>query len=206
MAKPNRRVKRVLDLLVCTCALPVALPLGGLIALLIRMDSKGAALYTQQRIGKNGKPFTLYKFRTMTQNADAELEIYLKNNPALADEWKRTQKLQNDPRVTKIGHLLRKTSLDELPQLINVFKGEMSLVGPRPIVEDEIERYGKVFKEYCEMDPGLTGLWQISGRSDTTYARRLACDHKYANNWSLWLDIKILAKTIPTALKGFGAY
>lgn len=206
MAKPNRRAKRVLDLIICVFAFPFALPLGGLISLLIWLDSPGAPIYRQTRIGKDGRRFTLYKFRTMTHNADRQLKEYLKANPVLADEWKRTQKLQEDPRVTKLGHLLRRTSLDELPQFINVLIGNMSMIGPRPIVESEICRYGKLFREYCDMTPGLTGLWQVSGRSDTTYERRLACDHYYANNWTLWLDLKILAKTIPTALKGFGAY
>lgn len=206
MAKPNLRLKRILDIIFCVCALPVALPFGALIALLISIDSPGIPIYAHRRIGKNGKEFTLYKFRTMVKNADTQLDKYLLKNPEMAEEWEKTQKLQIDPRVTKLGHLLRKTSLDELPQLLNIVIGNMTLVGPRPIVEEEIPKYGKMFKEYCEMRPGLTGLWQVSGRNDTTYDRRLACDHYYANNWSLKLDLMVLLKTVPVAFKGFGAY
>lgn len=203
---PDRRVKRLFDLLFCLCSLPVALPIGFIIAMLICLDSKGLPIYKHERIGRNGKTFTLYKFRTMVNNADELLDKHLSENPELADEWARTQKLQQDPRVTRVGYLLRKTSLDELPQLLNIILGNMTMVGPRPIVNAEIGKYGKIFEEYCNLDPGLTGLWQVSGRSDTTYERRLACDHYYAHNWSFWLDIKILAKTLPVALKGFGAY
>lgn len=206
MKKPDQRIKRIFDLAICICALPFALPVGLLIALLISLNSNGSPIYCHKRIGRNGKPFTLYKFRTMVKNADALLEECFKNNPEWKKEWENTQKLQHDPRVTKLGHLLRRSSLDELPQLINVLIGNMTLVGPRPIVENEISKYEKIFDEYCEMTPGLTGVWQISGRSDTSYERRLACDHYYANNWSLKLDLVILAKTIPIALRGFGAY
>lgn len=170
------------------------------------VDSTGPIFYSQTRIGKNGRHFKLYKFRTMIENADKALKYYLNNNPAMAKEWKMNQKIHNDPRVTKIGALLRKTSLDEIPQIFNIINGDMTLVGPRPIVDEEKVKYGKYFKEYCELSPGLTGMWQVSGRSNTTYERRLACDHYYANNWSLWLDIKLLLKTVPVALKGFGAY
>lgn len=142
----------------------------------------------------------------MVDNADKLLDQYLADNPQMAKEWEETHKLQNDPRVTTFGQILRKTSLDELPQIINILKGEMTLVGPRPIVDEEIKKYGRYYDEYCELYPGLTGLWQISGRSNTTYERRLACDHFYANNWTPALDIKIILKTLPVALKGFGAY
>lgn len=204
--RPARILKRTFDLLTCGTLLPVLLPVLFVISALIRLQSKGPAIYTQVRLGHNGKPFKLYKFRTMVDNADNLLDKYLADNPQMAKEWEETHKLHNDPRVTAFGQLLRKTSLDELPQILNILKGEMTLVGPRPIVDAEIKKYGRYYGEYCELYPGLTGLWQISGRSDTTYERRLACDHYYANNWTPGLDIKIVLKTIPVTLKGFGAY
>lgn len=199
-------MKRTGDLLICGTLLPFLLPVLFIISLLIRMKSKGPAIYTQIRLGHQGKPFKLYKFRTMVDNADQLLDSYLEQDPEMALEWEETHKLHDDPRVTSFGKLLRKTSLDELPQIFNILKGEMTLVGPRPIVDEEIKKYGRYYEEYCGLHPGLTGLWQISGRSDTTYERRLACDHYYANNWSPALDMKILLKTLPVALKGFGAY
>lgn len=204
--KPAQKVKRILDLFLCTLALPVVLPVSCFLYLLIKLDSKGSVIYRQERIGKDGKPFLIYKFRTMYCNADELLQEVLATDPLMAEEWKKTRKLRNDPRLTKAGQFLRKTSLDELPQLINIFKGEMTLVGPRPIVEDEKEKYGRYFEEYCEVRPGLTGLWQTSGRNDTTYSQRVAYDHYYINHWSPKLDIWIMAKTIPVALSGRGAY
>lgn len=206
MRKPDRKIKRIFDLVACVCALPVVVPVCAVLAGLVSLGSSGSPIYKQERIGRNGKKFTLYKFRTMVKNADRQLEKYLKENPQMASEWKKTQKLHDDPRVTRIGHFLRKSSLDELPQIFNILKGDMSLVGPRPIVDSEIEKYGKMYSEYCEMTPGLTGLWQVSGRNDATYDRRLACDHYYLHNWSLKLDLMILLKTIPVAFQGFGAY
>lgn len=203
---PNRKIKRIMDLAVCLLALPVAVPLGVVLSAAISLDSKGSPFYLHRRIGRGGKEFMLLKFRTMEPDADRILEEYLRENPEMAEEWANTQKLRQDPRVTRIGHFLRKTSLDEVPQILNILKGDMSLVGPRPIVDAEKEKYGKRFAEYCSMNPGLTGVWQVSGRSDTTYERRLACDHYYAHNWSCWLDLKILAKTVLVAIKGFGAY
>lgn len=204
--RPKQRVKRFLDILICTLAMPVALPLGFILALIILLDSKGAPIYRQQRIGKNGEPFMLYKFRTMIPNADTVLQTYIENDPELAREWQQTQKLKNDPRLTRAGQFLRKTSLDELPQVFNILRGNMTLVGPRPIVENERSKYGRYFEEYCEVRPGLTGLWQTSGRNDTTYSQRVAYDHYYINHWSLALDMWILAKTIPVAFSGRGAY
>lgn len=204
--KPNARLKRVMDVVICALALPVALPLLGLLALLVRLDSPGRAIYRQERIGKNGVPFTLYKFRTMTPNADAVLKEYLARDEALAREWAQSQKLKEDPRLTRAGRFLRKTSLDELPQIFNILAGSMALVGPRPIVASEMVKYGRYLEEYCGVKPGLTGLWQTSGRNDTTYSQRVAYDHYYINNWSLGLDLWILAKTIPVAISGRGAY
>lgn len=204
--KPRQRLKRVLDILICSAALPAILPLWLLMSLLIRLDSKGPAIYRHERIGRNGRPFQIYKFRTMTTDADALLEKYLAENPDLAEEWAKSQKLRRDPRLTRIGRFLRKTSLDELPQVLNIFLGQMTLVGPRPIVASETSKYGRYFDEYCSVRPGLTGLWQTSGRNNTTYSQRVAYDHYYINHWSVWLDIWIMAKTIPVALSGRGAY
>ena len=200
------RAKRWLDLSLTLTLGILALPLGLLVALAIRLDSKGPALYTQRRIGQNGKLIAVYKFRTMVLNADTILKDYLQAHPDLHDEWKDNQKLRHDPRVTRVGALLRKTSLDELPQLWNVFCGTMSLVGPRPIVANEIDRYGRVYMDYSLVKPGITGLWQVSGRNNTTYAERIRLDHYYVTNWSVWMDIWILARTIPVVLLGRGAY
>lgn len=204
--KPRQSLKRFLDIIICAAALPAIIPLCFLLALLIRMDSPGAPIYRHERIGKDGKPFEIYKFRTMSANADELLAKWLEENPELAEEWTKSQKLKNDPRLTRVGQFLRKTSLDELPQVLNILLGQMTLVGPRPIVENEKARYGRYFDEYCEVRPGLTGLWQTSGRNDTTYSQRVAYDHYYINHWSIWLDFWIMAKTIPVALSGRGAY
>ncbi|MCR5563877.1 MAG: undecaprenyl-phosphate galactose phosphotransferase WbaP [Desulfovibrio sp.] len=199
-------LKRAIDLLVCIAFMPLLLLIGAVFALLIVCDNPGPVLYRQGRIGRNGKSIGVYKFRTMVRNADAVLKEMLEKNPQLAEEWKKDQKLRRDPRVTRVGAFLRKTSLDELPQLINVVTGDMSLVGPRPIVEGEREKYGPVFDEYCRVRPGITGLWQVSGRNDTTYAERVAYDHYYINNWSVWMDVWILCRTVPVVLTGYGAY
>lgn len=204
--KPNQRLKRFLDIVICSAAMPAILPLCLLISLLIRLDSKGAPIYRHERIGKDGKPFEIYKFRTMEDGAAQQLQKYLDENPDLAREWAKDQKLRKDPRLTRIGHFLRKTSLDELPQVWNILAGQMTLVGPRPIVASEEAKYGRYFDEYCQVKPGLTGLWQTSGRNNTTYSQRVAYDHYYINHWSLWLDLWIMAKTIPVALSGRGAY
>lgn len=204
--KPNRRIKRFLDYLICISAMPLVLPLGLALGLLIKLDSKGSPIYRQERIGKDGKPFMIYKFRTMVDNADELLAKYLRENPELAAEWEKNHKLKDDPRLTRIGHFLRKTSLDELPQILNILQGDMTMVGPRPIVESEKAKYGRFLDEYCEVRPGLTGLWQTSGRNDTTYSQRVAYDHYYINHWTIWLDFWILGKTIPVAIIGRGAY
>lgn len=199
-------IKRGIDLLFCLLLLPFLLPLGLVLALLIRLDSPGPALYRQKRIGRDGRPLNVCKFRTMVADADAKLKEWLAGDPALKEEWERDHKLRHDPRVTRMGRFLRKTSLDELPQLLNVVMGDMSLVGPRPIVAGEVKKYGAVFDEYCRVRPGITGLWQISGRNNTTYAERVSFDHYYINNWSVWMDIWILTRTIPVVLTGYGAY
>lgn len=204
---PKLRIKRMLDLIICVIGMPLILPLGLLLALLVYIDNpKAGPIYRHQRLGKDGKTFKIYKFRTMVPDADSMLESYLQENPEYAEEWKQQQKLKHDPRLTTLGRFLRKYSLDELPQIINILEGDMTLVGPRPIVANETYKYGRYFEEYCLVRPGLTGLWQTSGRNNTTYAQRVAYDHFYINNWSIWLDLWILAKTVPAALSGNGAY
>ncbi|MCX7655154.1 MAG: undecaprenyl-phosphate galactose phosphotransferase WbaP [Treponemataceae bacterium] len=202
----NRIKKRILDLFLVLVGGILLLPLFLIIALLIKISSPGPVLYKHTRIGRNGKPFKAYKFRTMVVDADKRLADLLEQDPAAKKEWEATFKLKNDPRVTPIGRFLRKTSFDEFPQLINILKNEMSLVGPRPIVDAEIERYGKSFCRVFSVKPGLTGLWQVSGRSDTDYTERVAFDTYYIQSWSIWLDIWILYKTVSVVLRGKGAY
>lgn len=198
-------VKRVFDIIVSGFALLVLSPLMLMIAVIIRLDG-GSSLFGHKRLGRGGKTFPCLKFRTMVMNGDEILKDYLKNNPESAEEWKATQKLQKDPRVTRLGKFLRSTSLDELPQLINVLKGDMSLVGPRPIVRNEIEHYNNDIIHYYRVRPGITGLWQVSGRNDVSYAQRVQMDSWYVRNWSLWHDIAILFKTFPAVFKRSGAY
>jgi Undecaprenyl-phosphate galactose phosphotransferase WbaP len=198
--------KRVLDLGLIALSACLVLPLWIVIALAIMLDSPGGPVYFQERIGRNNTRFRICKFRTMEQNADAVLQEALSKDSGLHREWRQERKLKKDPRVTRVGAMLRKTSLDELPQLWNVLKGDMSLVGPRPIVEEEIAQYGTIFEEYVRVRPGLTGLWQISGRNDTSYEERVRLDQYYISNWSVWFDIWILAKTMPAVLLGRGAY
>jgi Undecaprenyl-phosphate galactose phosphotransferase WbaP len=181
-------------------------PIIFLISIMVKLDTKGPVFYGHTRIGIGGRKFKAWKFRTMVPNANQVLDEYLDNNPDLRKEWEETFKLQNDPRVTRSGKILRKLSLDELPQLWNVIIGEMSLVGPRPIVDDEIRYYGDRFDLYSFVMPGITGLWQVSGRSDTSYEGRVSLDEYYVRNWSIWMDIYILARTISVVLLRKGAY
>jgi Undecaprenyl-phosphate galactose phosphotransferase WbaP len=198
--------KRLLDLVLTSAGAIAGVPLIGFIALWIKWDSRGPVFYCQRRIGKGGKEFRAWKFRSMVTNADQVLHRYLENNPELREEWERNHKLRNDPRITAVGRFLRRTSLDELPQLWNVLKGDMSLVGPRPIVEAEVARYGANFDLYTKVQSGLTGLWQVSGRNDTSYEERVKLDTFYVRNWSVWLDLCILFRTIGTVLLRKGAY
>ncbi len=177
----------------------------GLVILLKLMDP-GPVLYGHRRIGAGGREFSCWKFRTMVVDGDAVLERHLRENPAEAAIWKDQRKLVNDPRVTPLGAILRKFSLDELPQLLNVLKGEMSLVGPRPIVQAELEHYGPSARHYLTTRPGLTGLWQISGRSDTTYAERVRLDRFYVMTWNIWRDLRIIFLTIPAVALSRGAH
>lgn len=182
------------------------LPLIAIIALLIRLDSPGAIFYRHTRLGRGGKPFRAWKFRSMVYNAEEVLQDYLDRHPELRESWERDHKLKNDPRVTPIGRFLRRTSLDELPQLWNILRGEMSLVGPRPIVDEEVKHYGDKFELYTKVTPGLTGLWQVSGRNNITYDERVNLDAYYVRNWSVWLDCYILMRTIWVVMFGEGAY
>ncbi len=196
----------MLDALITGIGSAIVFPLIGAIALAIRLSSKGPAFYCQQRIGKHGIVFCAWKFRTMVVDADEVLRRYLDENPELRREWEQNFKLRNDPRVTAVGRFLRKTSLDELPQLWNVLRGEMSLIGPRPIVDAEIVRYGDSIGLLGRVKPGLSGLWQVSGRSNTSYTDRVRLDMYYIRNWSVWLDLFILAKTCAVVLRRQGAY
>lgn len=197
---------RCLDLTISALALLFLAPLMVFIALAVRMTDAGPLVFKQQRIGKGGQFFPCYKFRTMRIDAEEVLAAMLASDPAIRAEWVRDHKLRKDPRVSAIGNILRRTSLDELPQLFNVLKGQMSIVGPRPITERECARYGHYFKHYLAVRPGITGVWQVSGRSSTTYRRRVACDILYARNRSLVTNARIIAVTIPMVLLARGAY
>lgn len=198
-------LKRLLDIVGSASLLALLSPLFVYFAWRVSRDG-GKPFFGHTRVGQNGKPFDCYKFRSMVVNAKEELQNLLANDPEARAEWARDFKLKNDPRVSKIGAFLRKTSLDELPQLWNVLKGEMSLVGPRPLIEAELERYGEDVGYYLTARPGMTGLWQVSGRSDTSYVSRVHFDAWYARNWSLWYDFVILVRTIGVVLKQEGAH
>ena len=202
----NRALKRIFDLLASLLGMIVVIPLGIVLSILIYIDSPGPIIFAHRRIGRSGREFPCYKFRSMVPDAQKVLSDYLAENPAAKEEWNRDFKLKNDPRITRIGAFLRKTSLDELPQLINVIKGEMSLVGPRPIVRAEIEKYGDYIQDFYLVPPGITGMWQVSGRSDTTYEERVQMDSWYVRNWSVWIDMMYLMKTFKIVLSGKGAY
>src|SRR5579875_613464 len=191
-----RVVKPLLDLLIVFLSLPIALPLGVILAALIKLTSRGSALYRHRRIGQHQQPIYVWKFRTMYEDSDHVLEMHLNAHPEAREEWAQTHKLKDDPRITPIGRFLRKTSLDEIPQLLNVLAGEMSIVGPRPIVNEERVKYGSFFRTYCHALPGITGLWQVSGRNDIGYAERVQIDVRYVEQWSLRMELKILFKTL----------
>lgn len=198
--------KRVIDLAVSALSLLILSPFLALLIFLIRIDSPGGVFYRQDRLGKGGKVFKVLKFRTMHINADEILSQCLKENKALQDEWRKYQKLKADPRITRIGSFVRKYSLDELPQLWNILKGEMSLVGPRPIMVSQKQMYGLGFNDYSQIRPGITGLWQVSGRNRTTFARRAELDLEYIQRWSIWLDIYIIFQTFKEVVSKDGAY
>lgn len=200
-----RFLKRTFDLLFATSCLILFSPFFLYISILVKLDG-GPAFYGHERIGRNGKTFKCLKFRSMAINSQELLEELLAKDSIAREEWKTSFKLKNDPRVTSIGRFLRKTSLDELPQLINILKGEMSTVGPRPITKQELVMYSKDVKYYLVGKPGLTGLWQVSGRSDIDYITRVLLDTTYIKNWSFLKDIIIVLKTVKVVLKRDGAY
>ncbi len=197
-------IKRVFDILVSGLSLIVFSPIFLLIVILIRIDSKGKTFYKHKRIGKQGKPIYLYKFRSMYFDSEERLEKMLKN-PDIRKEWEENFKLENDPRITKVGKMLRRTSLDELPQLINILRGDMSIVGPRPVIESEIEKYGEEKEKFLSVTPGLTGWWACNGRSCTSYEDRKKLELYYVEHRSISLDLKIIFKTFISVMKRDGA-
>ncbi|WP_423856053.1 undecaprenyl-phosphate galactose phosphotransferase WbaP [Acidithiobacillus montserratensis] len=207
LARPGPRIlKRIFDLIAATLITLLISPLLLILAWKIKSEDGGKVFFIQDRVGRNGKTFRCFKFRSMVHDAEDRLKEYLHNNPTIAAEYARNFKLRNDPRVTRIGAFLRRTSLDELPQLFNVLLGQMSLVGPRPLLSREIDRYGEGINLYAQVKPGITGLWQVSGRSETTFTDRADLDAWYVKNWTLWYDIVILLRTIKVVLARDGAY
>ena len=196
------KIKRVIDVILASVALILLSPLLAIIAIAIKIDSKGPVFFAHKRIGKNGKIIKLYKFRSMVINAEELIKSF---TPEQMREYKENYKLTNDPRITKVGKFLRKTSLDELPQLINIINGDLSIIGPRPVVADELEKYGVNKDKFLSVTPGLTGYWAANGRSNTTYEQRMEMELYYIDNLSLKMDIKVFFKTILSVLKKEGA-
>ena len=195
-------VKRVLDIVFSLLGMVILSPFFLLISIIIKLNSKGPVFFVHSRIGEKGKPIGIYKFRTMVENAE---ELIKNFTPEQKEEFERCYKLENDPRVTKIGNFLRKTSLDELPQILNILKGELSIIGPRPIIQAELDKYGENKEKFLSVRPGLTGYWAANGRSDTTYEERMEMELYYVDNMSFMLDIKIFFKTILAVIKKEGA-
>ena len=195
-------VKRIADIIGGIIGLILLSPVFLILAICIKIDSKGPVIFAHKRIGKNGKEFNMYKFRSMYENAEEMIENF---NEEQKIEWQENFKLDNDPRITKVGRLLRKTSLDELPQIVNIIKGDLSIIGPRPIVDEELKKYGDNKEKFLSITPGLTGYWQANGRSNTTYEERMQMELYYIDNQSLLLDIKIFFKTIVSVIKKEGA-
>ena len=200
-----RLTKTVLEFILACVSVVMLIPVFLILALVVKLSSKGPVLYRADRLGKNGRPIHVWKFRTMYTDADDQLEQLLANDPKLAAEWRANFKLERDPRITPIGRILRKTSLDELPQFFNVITGELAMIGPRPIVKAEIDYYGDNYEVFSRVKPGITGLWQVSGRNDTGYDKRILLDMWYIRNWSVWLDIHIFFATIVEVVKCRGA-
>jgi len=200
-------LKRTFDIAFSLFVLVTLSPLYLALAFLVRLSSRGPIIYYQMRIGRGGRPFKCYKFRSMYPDADARLKTLLEYSPTLKEEWDCTFKLKNDPRVTPIGAFLRKTSLDELPQFWNVLRGDLSVVGPRPVVEAEVQKFlGTRAPKILSVRPGITGIWQVSGRSDTSYQIRVYLDEHYVDKQSFWFDLWLVLKTIPSMLFSKGAY
>lgn len=202
----NTASGRVLDMTLAIIAILIFLPLLVLASLAIKLSSRGPVLFVQQRVGRDGRLFPCLKFRSMVVDSNQVLERLLADCPVSRAEWERDQKLRRDPRITPVGTILRKSSLDELPQLLNILLGHMSVVGPRPIVEAEIERYGMRFGAYCSVRPGLTGLWQVSGRNEVSYEARVRLDAFYAMRKSPLYDLSICLRTVPAVLASRGCY
>jgi exopolysaccharide biosynthesis polyprenyl glycosylphosphotransferase len=199
------RVKRLMDTVLAGLGVLVFSPLLLVLAVLVKLTSRGPVLFGHRRLGEGGTPIRVYKFRSMVVDAEVRLQEVLAADPSLRAEYEATYKLKQDPRVTRLGRWLRRTSMDELPQLFNVLRGDLSLVGPRPIVADEIAKYGSASAVILRVRPGVTGLWQVSGRSDVDYGERVRLDMEYITHWSLWLDLRILAATLPAVLRRKGA-
>jgi Undecaprenyl-phosphate galactose phosphotransferase WbaP len=206
LTMPDEIFKRLLDILISILFGIIFLPLLVLTALMIKLDSPGPVFFKQQRLGKAGRRITIFKFRSMQVNAEKVLTEYLGKNPSALEEWNQTQKLHDDPRITRVGRWIREFSIDELPQLYNILKGDMSMVGPRPIMLDQNKLYGEGLDVYTSVRPGLTGFWQVSGRNRTSFCQRAAYDVYYVRNWSIWLDIYILLRTVWVVLIRDGAY
>jgi len=201
-----RVVKRAMDIILVILSIPVLVPALFLVGLVVKLTSPGPAFFSHRRICRDGAFFSMWKFRTMCVNSSDVLEQYLSKNPRARAEWAKSHKLRCDPRITSVGLFLRRFSLDELPQVWNVLKGEMSLVGPRPIVAAEVEKYANSFEYYCRVKPGVTGLWQVSGRNELSYDQRVALDRRYVARWSLHFDLKILLCTFKSVVNRDGAY
>jgi lipopolysaccharide/colanic/teichoic acid biosynthesis glycosyltransferase len=204
--KSNIEFEHLLHASLAAVILLFFLPVMVMVAAAVFCQDGGPIIFAHRRIGRNGKPFHCFKFRSMRTDAEARLAEVLASDPAAREEWARDHKLRRDPRVTPLGDFLRRSSLDELPQFFNVIRGEMNLVGPRPIVEDERTKYGRRFQAYCAVKPGITGLWQVSGRNDVSYRARVAMDTCYARKKSLALDLYILVMTVPCVLRSRGSY
>jgi lipopolysaccharide/colanic/teichoic acid biosynthesis glycosyltransferase len=198
-------LKRAFDVLMTAPALALLAPFLFLFALAVKIQDGGPVFFVQQRVGYGGRPFPCLKFRSMILQAEERMEALLRDDPEAAREWREKQKLTNDPRVTPVGVFLRVTSADELPQLINILRGDMSIVGPRPILPDQIDDYGPTFSRYCAARPGLTGLWQVSGRNETTFRRRAELDQVYLRDWNLLTDLSLLGRTVDVVMRKRGA-
>ena len=198
--------KRIFDVIIASITLIVFLPLFAFVVLLLKLTEPGPVIFRHIRVGQGGRRFACFKFRSMVLDSDKVLKTLLESDPAARKEWDRTQKLANDPRITPVGKFLRQSSLDELPQLINVIRGDMSLVGPRPIVPSELTRYGDKLSLYLQARPGITGIWQVSGRNDCGYDRRIEMDANYVRNWRFSTDFVILLRTLGAVLAQRGSY
>ncbi len=202
----QQMLKRGFDVIGSLVLILLVLPLALLVVFAIALDSPGPILFVQRRVGRNDVEFPLVKFRTMVRQAEDTLANHIARHEEQLDEWERSRKLRNDPRVTRVGGFLRKFSIDELPQILNVLRGHMSLVGPRPVIRDEVAYFGEGAGQILSVRPGVTGLWAVSGRSNVSYEERVQLEFRYASGWNLWMDAKILFRTIPAVLRGHGAY